>query len=59
MKLFCECNSRWDRTEIGAPTHIRRQKLDMPANECLKCGMCKWYEADRENMMFDLKSMNS
>lgn len=71
MKLFCGCKSKWERqgnddklcwlfekgylgvNEQGIPTYDKT-KID----SCNKCNLIKWYNADYENMMFDLRRMN-
>lgn len=62
MKLFCECNSEWviwwhdktNRLVTGAGTS-RKVSFGL----CRMCDFFFWIDADYENMMHDLKAMNS
>lgn len=54
MKLFCGCTSEFDYLGlIGVNCRI---SVELPV--CKKCGFYLWVDADYENMMFDLKTMN-
>ncbi len=56
MKLFCECNSEWDDMgQVGLS--CRLNCLGLPL--CDGCCLYPWHDADYENMMFDLREMNS
>jgi len=72
MKKFCECDNEWlpnsdmrsrrqlvlvDTPEILEHKYsllIRRG----PTFRCVYCQYWFWYDADYENMMFDLREMN-
>lgn len=58
MKLFCDCNSDWingnNRQVTGTGS---RERISL--GQCGKCGYMRWYDADYENMMHDLRRMNS
>ena len=62
MKLFCNCNSKWitslspnaSRQLVGPET-----RTGHTLGGCPTCGLRYWIEADYENMMHDLKSMNT
>lgn len=63
MKLFCNCNSNWI-ISIDDKCTTRQIVTDMfqkgiSARECEKCTYNPWIDADYENMMHDLKQMNS
>jgi len=61
MKLFCQCNSTWivtpgyESRQINGTGTIERKTFGM----CPECGYYFWIEADYENMMHDLREMNS
>ena len=69
MKLFCNCNSSWCNgiaisTNRQIQTNLNKLTLCYEGylglgSSCLDCGYWNWYDADYENMMFDLKSMNN
>lgn len=66
MKLFCLCTIEWvidfepkSNRQIQANYTKDAAKSDKNQQYCLECGYWKWYDADYENMMFDLRSMNS
>ena len=61
MKLFCRCDEEWIYPDVDVNTDLVNQSRQVlsgiPANcECKT--RRKWYNADYENMMFDLKEMN-
>ena len=59
MKLFCRCNAEWITPVLdGKGCNETRQVIsDIPVGSC--CDTADyWYDADYENMMFDLKRMN-
>lgn len=63
MELFCQCNSYWEVYHCPdiAKKHIQVNyaKDGNPYDGyCKRCRYYKWYDADYENMMFDLKNMN-
>ena len=61
MKLFCRCIEPWLHHPVTAGDFGKnetRQILSMvPCPNCCSTGHY-WYNADYENMMFDLKRMN-
>ena len=65
MTKFCDCNSEWDlsyywhmqKDQIDRKLLTRKQVLTM--GNCYVCDLSFWNDADYENMMFDLKEMNS
>jgi len=64
MKKICECIEEWSDHlcvfPINNPNNFRIVEMqEVPYREkCLKCGYNYWYDADYENMMYDLKRMN-
>lgn len=65
MKKFCECNSKWitglcfdTRGLCVQITLSSRHTNDFP-EICPQCQFYKWYNPQYENMMYDLKGMNS
>lgn len=64
MKLFCECNDKWDYPNPGHGYNIQVQVNLLKDRSlgrfgiCSNCKYVKWYDANYENMMFDLKNMN-
>ena len=69
MKILCDCNADWEDeyTWLGNhykyfdATKICRLVLDVRDDSidyCYECDSTQWYDADYENMMFDLKEMN-
>lgn len=56
MRLFCECDNEW---VIAISDLDRRNIIPLgQTHECHKCKFYKWNDADYENTMHDLKSMN-
>ena len=64
MEKRCNCVDigQWTLDSNGyEPIHIRKNTcfgLPFPIEICPNCGTGKWYNADHENMMHDLQSMN-
>jgi len=71
MKTFCGCNSEWfvcsegiNRQKIVASTleinKLEKEYIELlePELYCDVCSYWKWYDADYENMMYDLREMN-
>lgn len=65
MKLFCMCDEDWLHSdeyynERGALevnfTRQIRTEIRVPHDECSTANY--WYDADYENMMFDIRRMN-
>ena len=61
MKKLCNCNSSWHDTphRWSDKIVIARPREVTGIIACTHCGMNPWYDADYENMMFDLRSMNT
>jgi len=61
MTLFCECNSKWIfSTKADESEQIMRSESPFLEDiECPECCFYKWYNPQHENMMHDLKEMNS
>lgn len=65
MEKFCDCNSNWIDTDfVGVERQIQLNftpeyyHMDYRSALCSRCQYWFWYDADYENMMFDLKNMN-
>lgn len=54
MTKFCNCNSSWG----AMPHEVRWSDYIIMLDICETCDKYVWYDADYENMMFDLKEMN-
>lgn len=61
MKLFCNCNSEWyiDWSELNTEQLMLGECRNGKNISCKNCDYDFWYNADYENMMFDLKYMNT
>ena len=59
MKLFCRCNAEWIIPVLdGKYCNETRQVISgIPIDDCCDTAYY-WYDADYENMMFDLRRMN-
>lgn len=57
MKEFCDCNESWI---YGLTICVDRQVVVVGRGfvYCSICTMLPWYNADHENMLFDLRGMN-
>ena len=64
MKRCCHCNAKWDNQndyplQSNELANASRVVLGAYARDHSKCSvMYFWYDADYENMMFDLRRMN-
>ena len=71
MKLFCNCNSKWEyqgnndilcwlfeKGYIGINELLEPVYNERIVEYCDTCGTSKWYDVYYENIMFDLKNMN-
>ena len=64
MKLFCACIENWIITEVSDTSYsvewcnVTRQIRTNIAAHTACATYNYWYNADYENMMFDLREMN-
>lgn len=70
-QLRCQCNDRWvPYVQLEAPhlwgdikcitsVKLPHQSVHTPSIECPICGYNMWYCAYQEDMMIDLKEMNT
>lgn len=62
MKIWCDCNSNWELyfniNQISTQVTGGSTRIGISLGMCDVCGLFRWYDADYENMMFDLKNMN-
>lgn len=66
MTTFCNCSSKWilgyHTNSVGRQIQVNLDKNTLKclpsSDECPKCNYFFWYDADYENMMFDLRRMN-
>lgn len=56
MEKFCGCTSKWS---LGFIKHSGQETLGADNIKCSLCFMYYWNDAWYENMMQDLKFMNS
>jgi hypothetical protein len=68
MNKFCGCNSEWefqgfkDGSAYLIQLNYTPEFTDVNYSNvllCHKCGYWRWYDVYYENMMYDLRSMNS
>lgn len=61
MKIWCNCNSKFKSGGISEYFMLfgNRQVTKGAGKHCPYCTLFPWYDADYENMMHDLKSMNA
>jgi hypothetical protein len=56
--LFCNCNSSWE----NMPYEVRWSNFIVMHVEYCFCDNCHryfWYDAEYDNMIFDLRNMNN
>lgn len=63
-QLFCRCDQKYYANyELGVHVCLDASLIDRPSNKKLhKCPVCfyyPWFDPNYENMMHDLKEMNS
>ena len=68
MEKFCECDSEWEivfsmvsnrQIQVNfTQENEKKPYYEIQPMECSCCGYWYWYNADHENMMHDLQSMN-
>jgi len=61
MLRMCNCNSEFiSNSDYWIHLQIMGSECQIKQSEyCDDCGNYTWFDADYENMMFDLKNMNS
>ena len=59
MKLFCECTMPDVEVDYEAYTDSCIQYQDSGLAFCPECSDYCWFNPQYENMMFDLRSMNT
>ena len=63
MKLFCGCKAEcsyeyaWNPNEF-MQIMVSETYYDEDIPNCKLCNWPRWYDANYENMMFDLRNMN-
>ena len=60
MKKYCLCNDIYGYADLAGDIYFPDEFLITDHTDiCPECGLTKWYYIYEENMMFDLRSMNT
>jgi len=65
MKILCNCNSKWEKDSSSLKNSVfqlvvvGKGKEEIDLGVCCKCGKFRWINPQYENMMFDLRGMNT